>query len=100
MKHSFGTHFFRVIPFMAGALIVCEIILTNQLAGSGRTMRTTDKAIDTLRQDNAFLEQQIASASSLATVAVRAGEMGFVEPAKTQYITSITDFPVALNRSR
>lgn len=87
-------------PFIVILLAVVEIILANQLAGSGKTIRSVDIAIDSLRDENKLLEQQIASASSLLTVESRAKQMGFIEPKSTQYVTLAPDqLPVAFNTS-
>jgi hypothetical protein len=101
MKNNIGRTVIRISPIIAAILIVFEIILTNQLVGGGRMVRTTDMAIDTLRSENALLEQKVASASSLATVTVKAQEQGFVEPSKSQFLTlSTSELPVALANPR
>lgn len=100
MITSVGKLTFRMMPVIAGALIVTEIILTNQFAGSGSQMRSVDVDIDGLRQENALLTQQVASASSLSTIAAKASEMGLVEPSKNQYLAVTAELPVALNNPR
>lgn len=98
--HTIVRNIFKCTPFFAGFLIIFEIILTNQLAGSGGQIQSVDMKIDTLHQQNALLSGQVASASSLTTIAVRASEMGLIEPKKTQYIAVTAELPVAINTSR
>lgn len=87
------------MPFVAVALVIVEIVLTNRLAPSGHRLRELDMAIDAVRQENDLLAQKVASASSLATIGVRAKEIGFVEPAKSQFVAVVsTELPVALSR--
>lgn len=94
MIHSF----IRSLPLIVVILGVVEIILTNQLAGSGKAVRMVDLTVDEIRQQNELLEQRVASASSLMTIASRAQEMGFVEPTKSQYLTiAPQELPVAFN---
>jgi hypothetical protein len=98
MTHTIGKTIVRMAPLAAGILIVIEIILTNQLVGSSREVRSMDMAIDELRQENQVLEQHVASASSLLTIGVKSAEMGFVLPEKSQYLTiAPSELPVAIN---
>lgn len=86
-----------IAPLVASVLIVIEIILTNQLVGGGGKVRAIDVTIDDLRQENALLEQKVASESSLLAVSVRATELGFVKAEKSQFLTiSPSELPVAL----
>ncbi len=90
-----------ILPLVAILLVIIEIVLTNALAPSGHRLHALDGAIDEIRQENALLEQKVASASSLTTISVRAKEAGFVEPAKSQFVAVVSaDLPVALNTSR
>lgn len=101
MNQTIGRTIVRVSPFIAGLLVIVEIVLTNQLAGGGRTVLAVDGSIDELREQNAILEQKVASASSLLTVAAKASDLGFVEPAKTQFISiAPSELPVALANQR
>lgn len=87
----------KTAPFVAAILIVIEIIITNQLVGGGREVRSMDLSIDELRQANAMLEQKVASESSLMAISVRAAELGFIKPEKTQFLTLTPgELPVAL----
>lgn len=101
MRPQFIKTILQIAPLAAGVLIVIEIILTSQLVGSGHWVRSLDMSIDTLRQENALLTQQVASASSLLTISAKAAEMGFVPPTKSQFLTlQAGELPVALNNPR
>lgn len=93
---TIGATLLRVIPLTAATLAVVEIILINSLAGSGRIIQYVDQSIDQLREQNSVLEQRVASASSLMTIAAKSQEMGFVSPLKSQVVTISSDqLPVA-----
>jgi cell division protein FtsL len=88
----------RLLPILAVTLAIIQIVLTNQLAGSGKKVRSVDITVDQIRQENDMLEQKVASASSLLTISAKATEMGFVEPSKSQYLTIVPEqLPVAFN---
>jgi len=87
----------RFMPLCVGLLMVIEIVIINQYAGSGSAIRSVDASIVSLKQENNLLEQRVASASSYLTIAVKAKEAGFVEPVKNQYLTiASSEPPVAL----
>ena len=87
---------FRIIPLSAAALMVVEIILVNAAAGWGTKVQKIDMNIDAVQQQNNLLEQNIASASSLMTIAAKSEEMGFITPSSSQFITiSDGQLPVA-----
>ena len=87
----------RLMPLCVGILMVIEIVIINEYAGTGSAIRTVDATIVSLRQENNILEQRVASASSYLTIAVKAKEAGFVEPTKSQYLTiASSEPPVAL----
>ncbi|OGG11279.1 hypothetical protein A2Z00_02220 [Candidatus Gottesmanbacteria bacterium RBG_13_45_10] len=89
----------RSIPFIVAMLIVIEIVMTNQLVGSGREVSQIDSTIEALTQENEILHQEVASASSLLTITEKATVMGFVDQSKARYLTVGSEqLPVALNR--
>jgi len=93
--------FIRTIPLFALLLIIIELIVTNELAGLGREVSTMDSTIAVTHEENEQLSEQIASESSLIAIAVKAKELGFIEPSKSQYMTlGPEQFPVALNQPR
>ena len=89
---------FKLLPVFAVLLIIVEIIVTNQMAGSGKVVHSVDISIDALRQENELLAEEVASASSLMTIAARASVLGLHEANKNQYLTiAPQDLPVAYN---
>ncbi len=89
----------KTIPIFVILLIVAQIIWSNTLVGSGREVLAIDVAISELRQANDQLGEQVASASSLVTVSVKAKELGLVEPSKGQFVMIGSEtLPVALAR--
>ncbi len=87
------------IPLLVVVLVVAQIVWSNTLVGSGKEVSAIDRDISELRQVNHQLAQQVASASSLITVAVRAKELGFVEPTRSQFVMIGSEtLPVALAR--
>lgn len=88
----------KSIPVIVGILIVTEIIWSNTLVGTGREVSKADLRIAELRQENERLETQVASASSLLAVSVKAKEMGFQEPSASQFVMIASDLPVAFTR--
>jgi len=88
---------FTTVPIIAGILVVFEIISINRFVRSGKDVQTINNSIDALTQENALLEEHIASYSSIAAISDEAKGMGFVTPASTQYQTMVPDqIPVAL----
>lgn len=91
----------KSIPLVVILLIVIELIWSNTLVTSGREVTSTDLAISALRQENEILSEQVASASALTTVAVRAHDAGFIDPKPSQFVMMNADtLPVALISAR
>ncbi len=89
----------KSIPGIVFLLIVIEILWSNTLVVSGKQVSSVDLEIMSLRAANEQLTQQVASASSLTTIATKATEMGFVDPTAKQFVMIGNDIlPVALNR--
>lgn len=86
----------KSIPLIVIILIAVELIWSNTLVRSGRDVTSTDLAIAALREQNEGLAQQVASASALTTIAVKAKDAGFVAPTKSQYVMMASTAPVAL----
>lgn len=77
-------YFLKVTPLIALVLVCLQFLVSNELAGFGRTVQNTDTKIADLREENQALSQKVASSSSLSTIAAKAGEMGL--KATTNYI--------------
>ncbi|MBI3956336.1 hypothetical protein HY339_03700 [Candidatus Gottesmanbacteria bacterium] len=67
----------RLLPIVAVVLLVVEILVTNELAGFGKKVAQTDRAIDTLKEENQLLQEKVASLSSLLTIEEKARVLGF-----------------------
>lgn len=88
-----------VLPVTAVVLVVIQVIVSNQLATLGKKMGNLDTAVADARDVNEILHTEVASASSLMAVRLRAQAMGFHEPTSKQ-ITSLTPaVPVAFGVS-
>ncbi len=88
----------KTIPVVIAVFAIVEIFCINELAGSGKVVESVDNSIASLRAENDLLDQQVASASSLMTIASESQLMGFIAPNKSQYLTIASDeLPVALH---
>ncbi|HUD19703.1 MAG TPA: hypothetical protein VMR81_04640 [Patescibacteria group bacterium] len=88
----------KIIPVVIAVFAIIEIFCINELAGSGKVVESVDNSIASLRQENDLLDQQVASASSLMTIASKSQLVGFIVPNKSQYLTVTSDeLPVALH---
>ncbi len=100
MKHIVR-YILSIAPICAIVLGIIELIVSNQFVGSGKVIRTADISIDSIRSENAILEQQVASASSLMTIYAKAKDNGFVEAKTSQYLTiAPSQLPVAFNTTQ
>ena len=89
----------KSIPGIVIILVVIEILWSNTFVLSGKQVSSVDLEIISLREKNEQLAQQVASASSLTTISVKAQEMGLVEPTSKQFVMIGSEaLPVALNR--
>jgi len=89
----------KSIPVAVIILVVIEILWSNTLVVSGKQVSSVDLEIVSVREQNELLATQVASASSLLTIAVRAKDMGFIEPTSKQFVMIGSEtLPVALNR--
>jgi cell division protein FtsL len=89
----------KSIPAIVILLVVIELIWSNTLVTSGKEVSAVDLKIVALRSANEQLEQQVASASSLLTVAAEASSAGFMAPTAKQFVMmGNSTLPVAFNR--
>lgn len=72
----------RLLPLLAVALLIVEMLVSNELAGYGRRVAETDRRIDALREENQLLAEKVASLSSLLTIEEKARALGFTVPPK------------------
>lgn len=67
-------------------LIVLELLVTNELAGIADDVRSMETSFYALEEENNYLAAEVASASALSTVALKAEELGFRKPLNTEYL--------------
>jgi hypothetical protein len=99
MKKLVGL-FYALLPVIAVALVVTQVVISNELATLGKTLGKLDREIafqDDIQED---LSIQVASISSLFAVRERALTMGFAEPTSSQIVSLTTEVPVALRVSQ
>jgi hypothetical protein len=97
MNGKIASKLLRILPLTVGVLLGIEIVCINLHVTSGRTLFAIDSMIGSLEKENNLLEQRVASASSLIAIEVKAKEIGFREPTKSQYLTIVPDeLPMAL----
>lgn len=85
----------KLLLSIAGILTLVEVIVINQLAGSGHSVSAIDTQIEKLQEENAIIEQQVASASSLLLIEQKAKEYGFTEAKPSSFIHLDSDLPIA-----
>lgn len=66
----------RFLPILVILLLVVEILVTNELAGFGKKVSATDRAIDTLKEENQLLQEKVASLSSLLAIEEKSHMLG------------------------
>ncbi len=66
-----------MIPILVVLLVVVELLVTNELAGFGKRLAETDRAIDIVKEKNQLMNEKIASLSSLLTISEKARNLGF-----------------------
>lgn len=87
----------KILPILVVVLVVLELVVTNELASLGEKVNGIEVKIGALQEENELLSQEVASASSLLSLASRAKDLGFVEAGATLSFTS-EQLPVALNQ--
>lgn len=66
-----------MMPIFVVLLVVVELLVTNELAGFGKRLAETDRAIEVVKEENQLMSEKIASLSSLLTISEKAREFGF-----------------------
>ncbi|MBI3386027.1 hypothetical protein HY031_03005 [Candidatus Gottesmanbacteria bacterium] len=90
----------KSLPVFVIVLAVMQVAISNQLAGLGQTMGDIDTRIDIVKGANELLESEVASASSLLSVAAKAKEIGFIEPTASSYLPLGSTLPLALGKAQ
>ncbi len=81
------------LVFVAVILVIMQVVISNHLIGSGKTVSEIEEELLVIRQENEELRQQIASSSSLLTLGEKAKALGFEKNIHTLFIT--VESPVA-----
>lgn len=89
----------KILPVVAVALMVLELVVTNELATLGNKVKAIEVKIESLQEENELLSQEVASSSSLVTIATRAKDLGFIKSSSTVSFAP-EQLPVALNQLR
>ena len=66
-----------MIPILVILLVIVELLVTNELAGFGKRLAETDRAIEVVKEENQLMNEKIASLSSLFTISEKARNFGF-----------------------
>lgn len=83
------------LPIIAIALLVVQVIISNELATLSGRMGELDMRVSDAGDIHAFLETEVASASSLMAIRDRAVALGFHEPMPKQIVALSPEVPVA-----
>lgn len=61
-------------------LLGAQVFVSQKLSTFGRELKSMEGEIDSLKLNNELLEREVATSSSLMTVAKKAAELGFTNP--------------------
>jgi len=86
-----------LLPILAVALLICQVIVSNELATLGKKLGRIDYEIGIESDIHEALAAEAASASALMTVRERATAMGFIEPSTKQILHLPQSIPVAFD---
>ena len=89
---------FQYLSWFLG-LVVClllfaQVIVSNRLATTGYQMNEIETDIEATSENNELLKEQIASASALTTIQIKAEKLGFNRPVRPTFLDHT--LPVAL----
>lgn len=83
------------LPLVALVLIVCQLVISTELAATGMNVKNIDQKISDLSDENQVLEVKVASISSLAKIYDQAKASGFVKATTNTVNITKEQFPVA-----
>lgn len=86
-----------ILPILALFMLVCQVVVSNELATLGKTLGKIDYQISQENDVHEVLAAEVASASALMTVREKATAMGFVEPTAKQIVHLAVPVPVAFD---
>jgi len=84
-----------ILPVAALALIVLQVVVSNDLATLNAHLGSLDSEMARARSRHETLETAVASASSLMTMREQALAAGFREPTSRQVVVLQPEVPVA-----
>lgn len=93
---NFGRIIGILLPIAAIILIVLQVVVSNELAALGKRLGALDAEVRVVSDIHEALQTEVASASSLLTLRVRAESLGFMEPTAKQIMNLTPETPVAL----
>lgn len=83
-----------LLVFGCGILMVIQLFILNKDSTAGESLADMKEQIMTTENENITLSQNIASASAIAAITVKAKEQGFAEGNKTLSVNG--PIPIAL----
>lgn len=89
-------HMLVFLLFLTGVLAIFQVVTLNRDSTTGEKLRNILVEIEEVKKENNRLSQKIASASSLATIAVKAQHSGLTPIKETIAIS--TSLPLALSQ--
>lgn len=84
-----------IVYLIVFILIILQITASNRLTGFSKRITTLDKQISVLNMENERVKKNIASASALTSITVKAQELGFTSKAEIVYLDEL--YSVAQN---
>lgn len=87
---------FVVLPIIAVALVMYQIVISNELATLGKDLGRLNTELSTQNDTHELLATEVASTSSFLVMRNRAESLGYKPPLKDQIIALTVESPVAL----
>lgn len=86
--------FLSLVIFIVAGLAALQLYVSHRLATAGQDLRDMQGKIEELKLENELLKSEIATSSSLTTIAQKADSLGF----KSAAYLYLEKPPVALNQ--
>lgn len=87
---------FVLLPIIAVALVIYQIVISNELATLGKDLGRLNSELSLQNDIHEVLTTEVASTSSFLVLRKKAESVGFKVPQKDQIIALTPQFPVAL----
>lgn len=85
-KKDFGKKYLAIAVVSLFLLMLGQIWASNNVVDYGEKLQELSQLRNTLKLQNQILENEIAKAGSLSTIASKSAELGFSRPESIQYI--------------